>query len=94
MLEYVGIYDRHKGLQNVPGSKEDIFKSKDMSLLDKRRLMRFLMFASGRFEDTKELKGHENDPFVEWLKSTFSLGQNVADAISYALAFCVSPKGT
>ncbi|KAI0314736.1 GDP dissociation inhibitor-domain-containing protein [Amylostereum chailletii] len=94
LLERVGIYDQTRGLQNVPGSKEDVFKSKDMSLLDKRRLMRFLIFASGDFEDTKELQGHESAPFLGWLKSSFSLGDNTADAIAYALAFCVSPEDT
>ena len=34
----------------VPGSKEEVFKDKSVSLVDKRRLMRFLMFVGGDFE--------------------------------------------
>ena len=36
--------------RRVPGSKEEVFKDKSVSLVDKRRLMRFLMFVAGDFE--------------------------------------------
>ncbi|KAH9040584.1 FAD/NAD-P-binding domain-containing protein [Lactarius hengduanensis] len=62
----------NSGLQNVPGSKEDVFKS-TLSLIEKRRLMRFLVFASGDFEESKELQGHEQTAFPEFLTSQFSL---------------------
>ncbi|KAI0056682.1 FAD/NAD-P-binding domain-containing protein [Artomyces pyxidatus] len=90
LLERVGLYDSAVGIRNVPGSKEDVFKSQEMSLLDKRRLMRFLMFASGDFEDKKELLGHQDSPFIEFLRTAFSLGKEVSEAIAYALAFCTS----
>ncbi|KAH9995185.1 GDP dissociation inhibitor-domain-containing protein [Russula compacta] len=89
LLERVGIYSSSNGLQNVPGSKEEVFKS-SLSLIEKRRLMRFLVFASGEFEVSKELQGHEQTPFYEFLQSKFSLTQDIADAIVYALAFCSS----
>ncbi|TFY66874.1 hypothetical protein EVG20_g4210 [Dentipellis fragilis] len=91
LLERVGIYDREKGIKSVPGSKEDVFKSKEMSLVNKRRLMRFLMFASGDFEDKPELQGHQDTPFIEYLRTVFSLDQQVSEAITYALAFCTLP---
>ncbi|KAI0052654.1 FAD/NAD(P)-binding domain-containing protein [Auriscalpium vulgare] len=88
LLERVGIYDREVGIRSVPASKEDIFKSQEMTLLEKRRLMRFFMFASSDFEGVKELEGHEETGFVEYLQSVFSLRAQVSDAIAYALAFC------
>ncbi|KAI9507182.1 FAD/NAD-P-binding domain-containing protein [Russula earlei] len=89
LLERVGIYSSSKGLQNVPGSKGDIFKS-TLSLIEKRRLMRFFKFATGKFESSNELQGHEQTPFPEFLQSKFSLPQEIVDAIVYALAFCAS----
>jgi len=41
----------------VPGSKEEVFKDKTASLMEKRRLMKFLMFAAGAFEDDPLLNG-------------------------------------
>ena len=93
LLERVGIYSSNGGLQNVPGSKEDVFKS-SLSLIEKRRLMRFLVFASGDFEGSKELHGHEQTAFPEFLTSQFSLAQEMVDAIAYALAFCSSTTGS
>ncbi|KAH9978246.1 GDP dissociation inhibitor-domain-containing protein [Lactifluus volemus] len=89
LLERVGIYSNANGLQNVPGSKEDIFKS-SLNLIEKRRLMRFLVFASGEFENSNELQDHAQTAFPEFLKSKFSLTPDMVDAIVYALAFCSS----
>ena len=93
LLEKVAVYDRPGYVQSVPGSKEDVFKSKALSLLDKRRLMRFLMFAAGDFEGKKELEGKEQMPFVQYLQAAFSLKDQAASAIAYALAFCTSAEG-
>lgn len=92
LLERVGIYE--SGIvKDVPSGKEDIFKNKDISLIDKRRLMRFLAFAAGEFEDSKELADKADVPFVEFLKGTFSLKESLASVIAYALAFCVVHSG-
>ncbi|KAH9843639.1 FAD/NAD-P-binding domain-containing protein [Rhodofomes roseus] len=90
LLEKVAIYTGPGSVKPVPGSKEDVFKSKELSLLDKRRLMRFLMFAAGDFEGKKEFEGKEHTPFVQFLHQVFSLDGQTAAAIAYALAFCVS----
>ncbi|TFY83253.1 hypothetical protein EWM64_g759 [Hericium alpestre] len=92
LLERVGVYDPAVGIKSVPSSKEDIFKAKDMSLVHKRRLMRFLMFASGEFEDKAEFQGQADIPFVEFLRTKFSLEQQTAETIAYALAFCGVPS--
>ncbi|KJA30088.1 hypothetical protein HYPSUDRAFT_175261 [Hypholoma sublateritium FD-334 SS-4] len=89
LLEAVIVYDS-TGVKNVPGSKEDIFKSKEISLLEKRRLMRFLTFAATDFEDKKELEGMEDMPFLEFLPKVFSLGKEITSVIGYSLAFCMS----
>ncbi|KAJ7746669.1 FAD/NAD(P)-binding domain-containing protein [Mycena metata] len=91
LIERVCVYEASGIVKPVPGSKEDIFKDKDISLLDKRRLMRFLMFTAGDFEDKKELEGHADSPFPEFLKTVFSLNEEMTDAITYALAYCLSP---
>lgn len=94
LLEKVAIYDGPGSVKPVPGSKEDVFKNKDLSLLEKRRLMRFLMFAAGDFADKPELEGKEETPFIQFLRETFSLDQRTTNALAYALAFCVSASGT
>ena len=93
LLDKVAIYDRPGFVQSVPGSKEDVFKSKELSLIDKRRLMRFLLFATGDFEGKKELEGREDMPFLRYLREVFALKDKAANAIAYALAFCTTEAG-
>lgn len=58
LLDSVSLYDEAtKTVRRVPGSKESVFKDKEISLMEKRRLMKFLMFAVGQFEDDLLLKG-------------------------------------
>ncbi|GLB33328.1 putative FAD NAD-P-binding domain-containing protein [Lyophyllum shimeji] len=90
LLEHVGVYHPSGVIKNVPGTKEDIFKSKEIALIDKRRLMRFLMFAVGDFEDKNELKGVDEIPFGDFLKDVFSLKDELHTALVFALAFCFS----
>ncbi|KAJ7699634.1 GDP dissociation inhibitor-domain-containing protein [Mycena rosella] len=91
LIERVCVYVSG-AVKPVPGSKEDVFKNKEISLVDKRRLMRFLMFAAGEFEGKMELTGHEEAPFPQYLKSVFSLNDEMVNAIAYALAYCLSPS--
>ncbi|PSR72899.1 hypothetical protein PHLCEN_2v11266 [Hermanssonia centrifuga] len=88
LLEKVALFDSPGVVKPVPGNKEDVFKNKQLSLLGKRRLMRFLMFAGGEFEDKPELQGSEQMPFTDFLKDKFSLKEEAVQAIAYALAFC------
>ncbi|KAK0480139.1 rab escort protein [Armillaria novae-zelandiae] len=93
LVERVGIHDVSSGtVKGVPGSKEDVFKNKDISLVDKRRLMRFIMFASGEFEGKPELEGREEMAFGEFLKTAFTLNDGTIAAIVYALAFCFTAQ--
>jgi Rab proteins geranylgeranyltransferase component A len=94
LLDKIGILDSASGqLKVVPGNKDAVFKSKELSLIDKRRLMRFLMFAAGEYEGKPELEGKEQMPFIEFLGSAFSLPVSIAEAVTYAIAFCQSPSG-
>ncbi|KAJ7717058.1 FAD/NAD-P-binding domain-containing protein [Mycena maculata] len=91
LIERICVYNPSGTIEPVPGSKEEIFKNKEISLVDKRRLMRFLMFAAADFEDKKELEGHADSPFPVFLKSVFSLNDEMTSAITYALAYCLTP---
>ncbi|KAF9259929.1 FAD/NAD(P)-binding domain-containing protein [Marasmius fiardii PR-910] len=92
MIEQVAMYHSSGTVKAVPGSKEDIFRDKSITLVDKRRLMRFLKFASGEFEESQELEGKGDQVFIDFLKSTFSLNDEMSNAIAYALAYCQSPS--
>ncbi|KAE9410705.1 FAD/NAD(P)-binding domain-containing protein [Gymnopus androsaceus JB14] len=93
LIEQIGVYSENK-VKPVPASKEDIFKDKSISLLEKRRLMRFLVFASGDFEGKPEMEGKEDIPFIEFLKTgPFALNAEMAETITYALSFCILPSG-
>lgn len=55
--------------------------------------MRFLMFSVSDFETKKELEGRHDLPFTEFLKTVFSLNDEVIAAIVFSLACCFSPSG-
>jgi RAB protein geranylgeranyltransferase component A len=91
LVDSVGIYSSGT-VKSVPSSKEDIFKNKQLTLVDKRRIMRFLTFAMSEFEDKPEMKQADLS-FFEFVKTVFGLGEDVVEAIGYALAYCTSPIG-
>ena len=93
LLEQVALYRSPGRVQSVPNTKEDVFKNKQISLIDKRRLMRFFTFVSGDFEDKPELHAKEPGYFIDFLTSTFTLERTIAEIIVFALAFCVSLQG-
>ncbi|KAH7888122.1 GDP dissociation inhibitor-domain-containing protein [Phlebopus sp. FC_14] len=76
--------------KNVPQNKETVFQDRNITLIEKRRLMRFLMFASGDFETSPEIQGKESVPFNEFLRQTFSLSEDTARVVTFALAYCSS----
>ncbi|QRV87218.1 Rab proteins geranylgeranyltransferase component A [Ceratobasidium sp. AG-Ba] len=78
--------------KSVPASKQDVFRDRAISLVQKRRLIKFLMFASGEFEGSPELSGKEQTPLLEFLSGPFGLSADLAEALAYAVAFCASPQ--
>ena len=94
LLDAIGIYGTNGTVDTIPASKEDVFKSKALSLIEKRKLMRFLMFASGDFETSDNLRGKEHVAFSEFLKGPeFGLSAELASAVAYALAQCAEESG-
>lgn len=93
LLERIATFRAPGHVERAPSTKEDIFKNKQITLVEKRRLMRFFTFAAGDFEDKPELQGQKNTPLFEFLKTAFSLETNIAETITYALGFCTSPSG-
>ncbi|KAL1410388.1 hypothetical protein Q8F55_004398 [Vanrija albida] len=90
LLDGVSIWE-DDAARRVPGGKEDVFKDKTVSLLDKRRLMKALMFIGSEFEDDEQLKGHESDGILDFLTATFALPPRLAAAVTYAIAHASSP---
>ncbi|KAF9452027.1 FAD/NAD(P)-binding domain-containing protein [Macrolepiota fuliginosa MF-IS2] len=91
LLDHVAVYDGAGGLKNVPGSKEDVFKNQDIGLVQKRRLMRFLTFAVGDYEQSAQLQGKHDMPFTKFLETVFSLSEELISVITYALAYSSKP---
>jgi RAB protein geranylgeranyltransferase component A len=91
LLESVNVFHSLDNIEAVPSVKEDVFRTKSMSLIEKRKLMRFLVFASGDgWESSKEMFQQENVPFPEFLRKVFNLTDDLITVITYALAFCSS----
>ena len=68
LLDSISVWDPStSGVRRVPGSKEEIFKDKSVGLIEKRKLMKFLMFAAGVFEDDPTLVGKHR--FARWIVS-------------------------
>lgn len=58
LLDGVSVWDSESGAaRRVPGSKEDVFRDKSISLPEKRKLMKALLFAGSEFEDDEVFKG-------------------------------------
>ena len=87
LLGPVAIY-RNGKFQSVPQSKESIFQDRSIPLVEKRRLVRFLVFASGEFEKSPELQGKEDTAFDHFLRESFGLSEEISQVITFSLASC------
>ncbi|CAF1478165.1 unnamed protein product [Rotaria magnacalcarata] len=78
------LLERNNGqLDNVPSSRSDIFNSNDISLIDKRLLMKVIMNCSSMaIEDLNE---DENIPFIDYLKK-----QKLNDTLSHLIINSIS----
>ncbi|KAI3389481.1 hypothetical protein SNEBB_004219 [Seison nebaliae] len=83
-------------LEKIPYSKGDVFKSKTISLLEKRRLMQFIsMMYENEIMDLEEAtNGHhelyieyKNLPFEQFLKSR-GFGEQLSNGILYLIGMC------
>ncbi|WWC60275.1 uncharacterized protein I303_102843 [Kwoniella dejecticola CBS 10117] len=97
ILDQIALYSAEGQVQGegtfkrVPGSKEEIFKDKSISLIDKRKLMKFLLFATGEFETDDLLKGKESQPLSQFLSESFSIPPSLSESIVYAISHCSTP---
>ncbi|KAI5702272.1 hypothetical protein M8J76_008650 [Diaphorina citri] len=72
-------------LEFVPCSRADVFKTKDVSIVEKRLLMKLLTICVEYKEDNNEFAGFEDKKFVDYLKSK-ELTDNLMHYVLYAIA--------
>ena len=73
-------------LEKVPSSKEDVFTNKSVSLIEKRKLMKFLTFAMDYEETNLILEGTQDMTYTTFLAEKFKITGKLQDAIVYAIA--------
>ncbi|GBM59670.1 Rab proteins geranylgeranyltransferase component A 1 [Araneus ventricosus] len=83
-------------VQQVPCSRADVFSTKNVTVVEKRMLMKFLNFCLKFEEQTEEFQGYEDKPFIEFLRSK-KLTSNVEHYVIHAIAMvdetCSTLKG-
>lgn len=80
------ILTMHKGnLQQVPCSRADVFSCKNVTVVEKRMLMKFLTFCKEFEQHPEEYRGFEGRPFLEFLQSK-QLSKNVEHYVLHAIA--------
>ncbi|KND01101.1 uncharacterized protein SPPG_04191 [Spizellomyces punctatus DAOM BR117] len=72
----------------VPGSKEDVFSNQSVSLVDKRRLMKFLTFAVEYEAQPEIYQDFATRPFIDFLRDQ-KLSPRLISFILHAIAFAV-----
>ncbi|KAJ2725657.1 hypothetical protein GGI07_001157 [Coemansia sp. Benny D115] len=78
---------RGNAVERVPESKEDVFSSTTLSLIEKRKLMRLLTAVRDDQECTRLLEeAGDGADFSEFVKAKFKLGGRLLDAVVYAVA--------
>ncbi|KAI8092542.1 GDP dissociation inhibitor-domain-containing protein [Halteromyces radiatus] len=81
------IFDHTKRrMEKVPGSKEDVFVNKSISLPDKRKLMKFLKYAMDDDRDLELLKDYETMTYAEFLQDRFKITGNLQNAVVHAIS--------
>jgi RAB protein geranylgeranyltransferase component A len=101
LLEHTAVfkpssYGSEPSLSKVPASKEDIFKTKLLSLIDKRKLMKLLMhLASDSWDiELQDDPVQATRPFIDYLAGVHKLPPDLVDAVAYGVALCSTPRET
>ncbi|XP_008271215.2 rab proteins geranylgeranyltransferase component A 1 [Oryctolagus cuniculus] len=76
---------REGRVEQVPCSRADVFNSKQLSMVEKRMLMKFLTFCMEYEEHPDEYKGYEEIAFSEYLK-TQKLTPNLQYFVLHSIA--------
>ncbi|KAM9333806.1 rab proteins geranylgeranyltransferase component A 1 [Pholidichthys leucotaenia] len=73
---------RHGNVEQVPCSRADVFASRQLSMVEKRKLMRFLTSC---MEETEEQTAYNGQPYLEFLHSQ-QLGDNLKHFLLHSIA--------
>ncbi|KAK2459728.1 hypothetical protein APHAL10511_008262 [Amanita phalloides] len=97
LVDHISVYDASStppSFKSVPCRREDVFKNAEISLVEKRRIMRFLTFAASEEEPPPLLDPNADaeEDLLQFIQTKFSVSGPTAAAIGYALAFCTSPS--
>lgn len=81
-------------LTSVPASKEDIFKTKTLSLIAKRKLMKLLMYIGTEDWQLDLAQSPElaQKPFVRYLAEEHKMSPDLVDAVAYGVCLCATPN--
>ncbi|XP_041808306.1 rab proteins geranylgeranyltransferase component A 1 [Chelmon rostratus] len=81
---------RHGKVEQVPCSRADVFASRQLSVVEKRKLMRFLTSC---VEETEEQQAYNGRPYLEFL-SDQQLGDNLQHFLLHSIAMVTEDTPT
>ncbi|KAG7234913.1 hypothetical protein INR49_003617 [Caranx melampygus] len=81
---------RHGNVEQVPCSRADVFASRQLSVVEKRKLMRFLTSC---VEETEEQQAYNGRPFLEFLHDQ-QLGENLQHFLLHSIAMVTEDTAT
>lgn len=81
---------RHGNVEQVPCSRADVFASRQLSVVEKRKLMRFLTSC---MEDSEEHQAYSERPYLEFLKDQ-NLGENLQHFLIHSIAMATEDTPT
>ncbi|KAM9846874.1 rab proteins geranylgeranyltransferase component A 1 isoform 2-T2 [Aulostomus maculatus] len=81
---------RHGNVEQVPCSRADVFASRQLSVVEKRKLMRFLTSC---VEDSEEQQAYNGRPYLEFLKDQ-QLGDNLQHFLLHSIAMATEETPT
>ena len=91
MVSQILTLNEKKVLEKVPTSRSDVFKTDQLSMIEKRHMMKFIQscMKENDFKDFVSDKGLETISFTEFIKSK-KLPESVNTYIINAVAMCPS----
>ncbi|XP_029375547.1 rab proteins geranylgeranyltransferase component A 1 [Echeneis naucrates] len=81
---------RHGNVEQVPCSRADVFASRQLSVVEKRKLMRFLTSC---LEETEEQQAYNGRPYLEFLCDQ-QLGDNLEHFLLHSIAMVTEDTPT
>ncbi|XP_069109524.1 rab proteins geranylgeranyltransferase component A 2-like [Argopecten irradians] len=80
-------------LEKVPCSRADVFSSKDVSMLEKRMLMKLLTFCADYTNHEDQYQDFADKPFKDFLKSQ-KLTKNICHFVQHSIAMVTDTVST